>query len=98
MRFIVAFFRTYLAVPELFAAPFVPPVADELLADMDDGTVPEPFREWRHGRMTRRRVRVPILRQLYRSPLRADPDADALADFDLSAWVERRPLGSRVNP
>ncbi|MFI0350780.1 hypothetical protein [Actinomadura sp. 9N407] len=92
MRFIVAFFRTYLTVPELFAAPFVPPTADGLLADMDDGQVPEPFREWRQGQATRRRTRVPILRQLYRSPLRADPDADALARVDLAAFSDRRPL------
>jgi hypothetical protein len=92
MRFIVTFFRTYQAVPELFEAPFVAPAAEEILADMDDGEVPEPFREWRQGRTSRRRTRVPILRQLYRSPLRADPDADALARVDLAAFADRRPL------
>ncbi|MFB4314115.1 hypothetical protein [Actinomadura sp. 21ATH] len=95
MRFIATFFRLYLAVPELFDPPYVPPASDGLLADMDDGDVPAPYREWRHGQVTRRRTRLPVLRQLYRSPLRADPDADALAAFDLRPFTEERPIATR---
>jgi hypothetical protein len=99
MRFIVGYFRLYLTVPEMFDAPYPPPLSGELDAEIAVGTPPEPVRsEWfrqkvdrRYGeRAGRRGLRGWVARRFYRSPLQYDPDAVELARIDLSALASRR--------
>ncbi|MFG1997566.1 hypothetical protein ACGFNU_00270 [Spirillospora sp. NPDC048911] len=103
MRFIVAYFRMYANVPELFDPPFTSDKLDELEAEMDEGHVPEPYQEWLQKENARRAaagrgVRGLIARQRYRSPFRSDPDAAALAGFDLTGCVHRRTLRPEAGP
>jgi hypothetical protein len=114
MRFIVAYFRTYARIPELFDPPFSKTTMEDLVEEMDQGRVPEPHREWReredarHGRkrvgldgragLDGRGVRGLIVRQRYRSPFSSDPDAKDLVEFDLDGCTRRRPFGTGAHP
>ncbi|MEU5880476.1 hypothetical protein [Spirillospora sp. NPDC047279] len=104
MRFIVAYFRMYSAVPGLFDPPFGRAALDELVDEMNEGRSPEPLREWRQREDERRHggpargVRGLIVRQLYRSPFHSDPDAAELAGLDLEAYAHRRPLRPEAGP
>jgi hypothetical protein len=98
MRFIVGYFRLYIAVPEMFDQPYAPPLSDELEAELTAGTVPEPESEWfrekvdrRYGeRAGRRGLRGWVVRRFYRSPLAYDPDAVELAGIELSEIASPR--------
>jgi hypothetical protein len=106
MRFIVAYFRTYLAVPEMFDPPYPPPLSDALEAEAAAGTLPEPVRsEWfrkkvdRYDDRARRRgLRGWVVRRLYRSPVQYDPDALELARIDLGAHVTTATTNEEPRP
>jgi hypothetical protein len=98
MRYIVAYFRMYQAVPALFDHPFDAPLVDLLEADMWRGEVPDPVAEWYEKRVetyerkaARGGMRGAIFRQVYRSPLVCDPDAAELVDLDLRDFISARP-------
>jgi hypothetical protein len=99
MRYIVTYFRMYHTVPQLREAPFAPPLADALEADMWKGDVPRPLKEWYETKIEAYRTRTGrpgvrgfILRRLYRSPIVVDPDAADLVDLDLTDFITERPV------
>ncbi|WP_395104486.1 hypothetical protein [Actinomadura sp. SCN-SB] len=106
MRFIVAYFRAYLAVPELFGPPYGPPLAAELEAEAAVGTLPEPVRSaWFRKKIDRYEDRAKrpglrgwVVRRFYRSPVQYDPDALELARIDLGAHATARTTAPEPRP
>jgi hypothetical protein len=104
MRFIVAYFRTYLSIGELLDPPFSETVLDQLYEEAKAGSVPDPvYCEWFQRRETKYRdkanrpgVKGWLVRRFYRPPMAFDPDAVELARLDLRTLLEAHTISPKT--